>query len=105
MSSDLRTMAYCSNPVFKKSADHFSQLIYSWLLLPFQGRKGDRRTFIFFLYVIFFLSIIPDNHFHTKNIFRRFAFQLKNKSELFPIDFLSVLLTKCVYSALIEIPK
>lgn len=84
MSSDLRSLAYCSNPVFKKSTDHFSQLIYSWLLLPFQGRKGERRTFIFFLYVI------PENHFHTKNIFRRFAFQLKNKSKLFPIDLLSV---------------
>lgn len=90
MSSDLKSMAYCSNPVFKKSADHFSQLIYSWLLLSFQGRKENRITFIFFLYIFFSLPAIPDNHFHTKNILGRFDFQLKNKSELLPIDFLSV---------------
>lgn len=73
MSSDLRSMAYCSNPVFKKSDDHFSQLIYSWLLLPSKEGKGIEELLFFFLY------IIPENHLHTKNIFRRFVFQLKKQ--------------------------
>lgn len=63
MSSNLKSMVYYSNPVFKKSADHFSQLIYSWRLLPFLGRKGGRRTFIFFF--MLFLTIISTQRIYS----------------------------------------